>query len=76
MSSSKGKGNWLVIMKMPDMRSQLMGRYRTRGEAEHTKQRLMRLTGNRCPLIVMFEQPEPDLEAELAKMTPHPKLHS
>lgn len=67
--SSKGEGSWLVVMKLPDMKSRLMARCRVRGEAEHTKERLMRLTGNRFPLVVIFEVPDEaePVEQELSK---------
>jgi hypothetical protein len=69
--TSRGEGSWLVMMKLPDMKSRLMARCRTRGEAEHTKERLMRLTGNRFPLVVMFEAPDEaeTIEQELTKLT-------
>lgn len=70
--TSRGEGSWLVMMKLPDMKSRLMVRCRVRGEAEHTKERIMRLTGNRFPLVVMFEGPEAEaetIEEELTKLT-------
>jgi hypothetical protein len=54
---AKNTGDWVVVMKTPDMRSRKVGRYVSRSEAEHTKERLMRLTGNRTPYVVMFDPP-------------------
>lgn len=53
----RGEGNWLIVMQLPDMRNKPVGRYRSRAEAEHTKERLMRFTGNRAPYVVMFDPP-------------------
>lgn len=56
----EGEGNWIVVMKLPDLRNRTMGRYRTRGEAEHIKERIARFSGNRFPLHVVFD-PQPNV---------------
>ncbi len=57
---SKGAGDWLIVMKLPDMRSRPIGRYQTRGEAEQVKAKIARLSGNRFPLQVLFDPQSAD----------------
>lgn len=61
----RNTGNWIVVMKTPDMRSRKVGRYVSRNEAEQVKERLMRLTGNRAPYVVMFDPIEAEPQAAL-----------
>lgn len=57
---SKGAGDCLFVMKLPAMRSRPVGRYQTRSEAEHIKEKIARLSRNRFPLQVLFDPKSDD----------------